>query len=68
VDHAALPTAVEDLSRTVFGIKSRADRAAADALRAAHVDVSGADAELYETITERWLRAPGVNFVYSVRY
>jgi hypothetical protein len=66
VDYAKLPAAVESLEKTVLGIKSRADRAAAEKLKARHVDEKGAFANIRATIAERYQRTPKANFVYSI--
>ena len=67
VDLAKWPAAVEDLSRLVFGIKSRGDRALAEKTRDEWV-TDGTDwAGLRGVIQERWLRAPKASFVYSIQ-
>jgi len=67
VDLAKWPAAVEDLSRLVFGIKSRGDRALAERTRDEWVTDGNAWADLRGVIQERWLRAPKASFVYSIR-
>jgi hypothetical protein len=67
VDLAKWPAAVDDLSRLVFGIKSRGDRALAEKTRDEWVTDGNAWAGLRSTIQERWLRAPKASFVYSVQ-
>ncbi len=67
VDLAKWPAAVEDLSRLVFGIKSRGDRALAEKTRDEWV-TDGTDwAGVRGVIQERWLRAPKASFVYSIQ-
>jgi hypothetical protein len=66
VDYAQLPAAIESLEKTVLGIKSRADRAGADALLAKYVDDKGGYAAVKAAITERYLRSPKASFVYSI--
>ena len=67
VDLAKWPAAVEDLSRLVFGIKSRGDRALAEKTRDEWVTDGSAWAGLRGVIQERWLRAPKASFVYSIQ-
>lgn len=64
---AKFKSAIDALAATVFGIKSRGDKAAAEALKAKYVDADGEWKTLRGTIAERWLRAPKASFVYSVR-
>jgi hypothetical protein len=67
VDYDKLPAAVEALETTVLGIKSRADKAGAEALLAKYVDNKGDEyAAIKDAITERYLRSPKASFVYSV--
>ena len=68
VDLAKWPAAVEDLSRLVFGIKSRGDRALAEKTRDEWVTDGSAWAGLRGVIQERWLRAPKASFVYSIEH
>jgi hypothetical protein len=67
VDLAKWPAAVDDLSRLVFGIKSRGDRALAEKTRDEWVTEGNAWAGLRGVIQERWLRAPKASFVYSIQ-
>ena len=67
VDMQAIVPAVDGLARTVLGIKARADRASAEALRLAHVDGALATGGLWKTIAERWRRAPQSTWVYTLR-
>ena len=67
VDLAKWPAAVEDLSRLVFGIKSRGDRPLAEKTRDEWVSDGTAWAGLRKTVEERWLRAPKAAFVYSIQ-
>lgn len=69
VDFERLPGAVESLERTVLGIKSRADRTAAERLKSRYVDAKrDAFARVQETISQRWQRAPQATFVYSLDF
>lgn len=56
---------VDEMMKTVAGIKARGDRAAAEALIKKYVDSS--DVVPHETIKERFLRHPKASFVYSVK-
>ncbi|MBI2375354.1 MAG: hypothetical protein HYV07_15270 [Deltaproteobacteria bacterium] len=64
VSFEALPTAVRALMKEVAEIKSRGDRARAEALVAQHL--TGRVSALFPVITERVLRAPKSAFVYSI--
>ena len=67
VDYSKLPAAVETLEATVLKIKSRADKAGAEALLAKYVDNKGDEyAAIKSAIAERYLRSPKASFVYSV--
>lgn len=66
VDLARWQPAVEALSKQVLGAKSRGDKAAAEALKARHVDAEGEWKQLRATLTERWLRAPKATYVYTL--
>jgi hypothetical protein len=57
---------IVELMKEVAGIKSRGDKARAEALKKAYVDVDGDKKLLLDTIRERWLRAPKASFVYGV--
>jgi hypothetical protein len=59
--------AVEALGKLVLGIKGRGDKAGAEKLVASFVDAKDAWADLRKVITERWLRQPRMNLVYSIR-
>ena len=67
VDLAKWPEAVEDLSRLVFGVKSRGDRALAEKIRDEWVTEGTAWAGLRGVIQERWLRTPKASFVYAIQ-
>jgi hypothetical protein len=67
VDLAVWPAAVDDLSRLVFGIKSRGDRMLAEKTRDDWVTEGTAWAGLRGVIQERWLRAPKASFVYAIQ-
>ncbi len=67
VDLAKWPAAVDDLSRLVFGIKSRGDRALAEQTRDEWISDGTAWAGVRGVIQERWLRAPKASFVYSIQ-
>ncbi len=67
VDLAKWPAAVDDLSRLVFGIKSRGDRTLAEKTRDEWVTDGTAWAGLRGVIQERWLRAPKASFVYAIQ-
>ena len=66
IDYDALPAAVEKLEKEVLGIKARADRKGAEALKAKHVDAKDQFADIRAAIAERYLRTPKANFVYSI--
>jgi hypothetical protein len=66
VDYDALPGAVAALERQVLGIKARADRKAAEALKARYVDAKDRYAAIRAGISARYLRIPKASFVYSV--
>lgn len=66
VDYLTLPAAVEALESTVLRIKSRGDRAAAEALLAKYVDGKDDYATIKAAISERYLRSPKASFVYSI--
>ncbi|MBW2459065.1 MAG: hypothetical protein JRI68_31485 [Deltaproteobacteria bacterium] len=57
---------IATLMEQVARIKARGDKAGAQALVAAHVDVSGQAKQLHEIIAERWRRVPKQTFVYSI--
>lgn len=63
IQHARLVPAINDLMKTVAGIKARGDAAAANALLERYVD-GGAVPQA--AIAERFLRQPKMSFVYSV--
>lgn len=58
---------VQKLERTVVQAKGKGDKKAAEALKAQWVDAKDDWAKMRELITERWLRAPKMSFVYSVK-
>jgi hypothetical protein len=66
LDDARWPAAVDALARRAFRVKSRSDRAEAEALKQAFVDDTGQWKELREVIAQRWLRVPKAAFVYAV--
>ena len=66
VDLAKWPAAVDDLSRLVFGIKSRGDRALAEKTRDEYVTGGTKWADLRGVIEQRWQRAPRASFVYAI--
>jgi hypothetical protein len=66
IDYDKLPAAVEKLEKEVLGIKARADRKGAEALKAKHVDAKDQFADIRAAIAERYLRTPKANFVYSI--
>ncbi len=68
VDHAKLPSAIEDLMLRVARIKGRGDKKGAEALVKEFVDAEDEGKKLMAVITERVLRAPKASFVYSVKY
>ncbi|MEI9953533.1 MAG: hypothetical protein WDO74_32265 [Pseudomonadota bacterium] len=55
-----------ELARQILQIKSRGDRAAAEALKQRWVDDEGAFKEQRSVIASRWLRSPKSSFVYSI--
>lgn len=66
VDMKKYPAAVKAMMKLVGGLKSRGDKAGAEKLIAEDVDVTGDKKALYDTITERVLRAPKASFLYAV--
>jgi hypothetical protein len=52
----------------VLRIKARADKAAAEKLKADFVDGKNDFAAIKDIVTDRWLRAPKATFVYSLRF
>lgn len=56
---------VDEMMKTVGGIKARGDRAGAEALIKKYVDAS--DVVPHDVIKERFLRHPKPSFVYSVK-
>jgi hypothetical protein len=66
VDLAKWPAAVDDMSRLVFGIKSRGDRALAEKTRDEFVTGGTKWADLRGVIEQRWQRAPKASFVYAI--
>ncbi len=66
VDYDKLPAAVEKLETAVLGIKGRADRKGAEALKAKHVDAKDGFADIKAAIAERYQRTARANFVYSI--
>ena len=67
VDMAKWKPAVDELAKTVLGIKGRGDKALAEKTRKGIVDDDKEFAKLREVITERWLRTPKASFVYAIR-
>lgn len=69
IDFGRLPRAVDALEHTVLGIKSRADRGAAERLKGRYVDDKrDTFARIKQVIAERWQRAPQASFVYSLDF
>ena len=66
VDYDRLPAAVAALEQQVLQIKGRADRKAAEGLKARYVDAQDGFAAIKSEIATRYLRAPKATFVYSV--
>jgi hypothetical protein len=64
IDFARLQPAIASLTTTVFGIKARADKAAAEKLAARYVD---GDVVPKQIIADRWLAHPKASFVYAIR-
>jgi hypothetical protein len=67
IDFKKMPAAVQTLETVVLQIKARADKAAAESLKAEFVDSKNDFAKVRETIADRWLRAPKATFVYSLQ-
>jgi hypothetical protein len=67
VNFGALPAAIESLEKTVLQIKATGDKKRAEQLKAEFVDGKDDFAAIRDAITERYLRAPRVSFVYSVQ-
>jgi hypothetical protein len=66
LDLPAWRKAIDALDTRVLKIKARADKASAEALKAAFVDDTGDEwGELKNTISTRWLRAPKSTFLYG---
>jgi hypothetical protein len=65
LDFDKLPAAIDKLMRIVGAIKAKGDKAAAEELAKKYVDGAVVPMAL---VTERLLRQPKVNFVYSVAY
>ena len=65
LDFDKLPAAIDKLMQVVGAIKAKGDKAAAEELAKKYVDGTVVPMPL---ITERLLRQPKVNFVYSVAY
>jgi hypothetical protein len=68
IDFEALPGAVAKLEQQVMQIKARADRKAAEALKARHVDAKDRYAAIRNQIATRYQRTPKASFVYSVTF
>jgi hypothetical protein len=62
-----LQKAVPKLMKEVAQVKGKGDKAKADAMMKAFVDVQGARKEHLDRIRERVLRAPKASFVYSIK-
>jgi hypothetical protein len=67
VDLVKWRPAVDELAKTVLGVKGRGDKPAATKLQADFVDDTGDWKKMRETVAERWLRAPKASFVYAIR-
>ena len=66
IDFKKMPAAVKALETTVLQIKAKADKSAAERLKAEFVDAKDEFGNIRDTVTERWLRAPKATFVYSL--
>lgn len=66
LDTAAYPPAAKKMMGVVAGIKARADKKGAEALKAEFVDAKDQLATLRDVIQERMLRSPKATFVYSL--
>jgi len=61
------PVAVKALMTEVAQIKGKGDKARAEKLVKEFVDVTGDKKKVHDVVTERVLRAPKPNFVYSIK-
>jgi len=68
IDFKKMPAAIQALETAVLRIKARADKTAAEKLKADFVDGKNDFAALKDIVTDRWLRAPKATFVYSLRF
>jgi hypothetical protein len=68
INYGKLNDAINSLEKTVLQIKSRADKATAETLKAEFVDGTNDFTKVKATITERWRRNPRATLVYSIRY
>jgi len=68
IDFKKMPGAVEALETAVLRIKARADKPAAEKLKADFVDGKNDFSAIRDIVTDRWLRAPKATFVYSLRF
>jgi hypothetical protein len=68
IDFKKMPAAIEALETAVLRIKARADKAAAEKLKADFVDGKNDFAAIKDIVTDRWLRAPKATYVYSLRF
>jgi hypothetical protein len=66
IDFEKLHGAVAQLEKQVLGIKARADRKGAEALKARYVDAKDRYAMLRAEIATRYLRTQKASFVYSI--
>ena len=68
IDFKKMPAAIQALETAVLRIKARADKTAAEKLKADFVDGKNDFAAIKDIVTDRWLRAPKATFVYSLRF
>jgi hypothetical protein len=68
IDFKKMPAAIDALETAVLRIKARADKAAAEKLKADFVDGKNDFTAIKDIVTDRWLRAPKATFVYSLRF
>jgi len=67
VDTHSIRAGINALAQLVLPIKGRGDRAGAEALLTRFVVANNPWASIFDSITERWLRAERASFVYSVK-
>ena len=66
VDLERMSPAIASLETLVLKIKASGAKKRAEAMKARYVDAAG-QKPLFETIEERWLRAPKATFVYAIQ-